>query len=348
MLDTTLRFSTQNVPAAERVPTWYRVFDRSVSRRELAPLADGPFHMQVTVSNLHDGDVSGAANNGICIQRMAFTGGFSAQRTRDLLVDGNDDVILYFHQAGGRSVSQLGREATIEPGGGILCSNADTSTVAVSGPSRFICIAAPRKPMMALVPNLEDLLVRPVPSDSGVLQLLEGYLSILDQGQAASAPALRHSIIVHIHDLIAVALGALRDHVQIAGRRGIRAARLHAIKTDIARNLVDGDVSAGAIATRHRVTARYIHKLFEGEGATLSRFVLGQRLSRVHRMLTDVRTNDRAISTLAYAAGFDDLSTFNHAFRRHYGATPSDVRTMAGSGDPAATAAKGSTLPIAA
>ena len=33
-----------------------------------------------------------------------------------------------------------------------------------------------------------------------------------------------------------------------------------------------------------------------------------------------------AISTIAFEAGFGDLSYFNHAFRRRYGATPSDIR----------------------
>ena len=77
------------------------------------------------------------------------------------------------------------------------------------------------------------------------------------------------------------------------------------------------------------MTPRYIHKLFENEGTTLSKFVLGQRLSRVHRMLADARCAGQTIGALAFAAGFGDLSTFNHAFRRHYGATPSEVRAAA-------------------
>src|SRR6201999_680604 len=109
-------------------------------------------------------------------------------------------------------------------------------------------------------------------------------------------------------------------------RPGIRAARLHAIKADIARNFTDGDVSAGALALRHRVTARYIHKLFEREGTTLSKFVLGQRLSPADRLLTDPRSAVRTMGALASAAGFGALSSFNPAFRRHSGATPSDVR----------------------
>src|SRR5437773_7425443 len=180
VLTTAFEFTTENVPPAERLRRWHSVFDRSVSRRELSPLSDGPFHMHVTVSNLGGSAPSNGINTGACVQRMTFTAGFSAQRTPNLLADGNDDIILYIHKAGRRIVSQLGRETAVEPGGGVLSSNADTSNVIVSGPSCFACIAVPRKPMMALVPNLEDLLVRPLHSDAGVLQLLQSYLTVLD------------------------------------------------------------------------------------------------------------------------------------------------------------------------
>jgi AraC-like DNA-binding protein len=93
--------------------------------------------------------------------------------------------------------------------------------------------------------------------------------------------------------------------------------------------LRDGDVSVTALAGRHRVSARYIQRLFESDGTTLSKFVLGQRLAQAYRMLADPRQGDRMIGTLAFEVGFGDLSTFNREFRRHYGATPSDVRAAA-------------------
>ena len=207
MLTTTLRFSTQNVPAAERLRSWYDVFDQSNSRRELSPVCDGPFDMDVTVSNLGDGAASGPVNAGVCVQRMAFGAGFSARRTGELLADGNDDVILYIQQAGRRTVSQLGRETLVEPGGGILSSNAEPSMVVVPEPSRFASIAVSRKPMMALVPNLEDLFVRPLPGASGVLQLLESYLASLEHGPEMNTPQFLQAVITHIYDLVAVAAG---------------------------------------------------------------------------------------------------------------------------------------------
>jgi AraC-like DNA-binding protein len=114
-----------------------------------------------------------------------------------------------------------------------------------------------------------------------------------------------------------------------AASRDLRAARLRAVKPDIARNLVDGTVSAEALARRQRISPRYIHRLFEGEGTTLSQFVSDPRLAQAHRMLTDPAHADTTIGSMAYGVGFTDLSTFNRAFRRCYDAAPSDIRAIA-------------------
>jgi AraC-like DNA-binding protein len=180
--------------------------------------------------------------------------------------------------------------------------------------------------MRALIPKIEDALMQPLPGKTGVVRLLVGYLRVLEDEQTLSTTDLQHAVIAHIHDLAAVIVGATRDTAEIACGRGLRAARLRAVKTDITERLANGDVGATALAIRHRVSTRYIHKLFESEGTTLSQYVLGQRLARVHRLLSDPRYADRTIGALAFQVGFGDLSTFNHAFRRHYGLTPSDVR----------------------
>ena len=44
-------------------------------------------------------------------------------------------------------------------------------------------------------------------------------------------------------------------------------------------------------------------------------------------MLIGGRHDELTISEIAYGAGFNDLSTFNREFRRHFGATPSDLRS---------------------
>jgi AraC-like DNA-binding protein len=179
--------------------------------------------------------------------------------------------------------------------------------------------------MAALVPGLEDALMRPLP-ESCALRLLMRYLDALDEADSLATPELRRIAASHIHDLCALAIGTSRDVAEAAKGRGLRAARLQAIKADILQNLGSETLSARLLARRHCVTPRYIHKLFEGEGVTLSQFVMGQRLARVHAALADPRNAGSTIGAIAFEAGFGDLSTFNRAFRRQFGATPSDVR----------------------
>ena len=170
--------------------------------------------------------------------------------------------------------------------------------------------------------------MRLIPS-TAPLKLLAGYVRAVGDSALLASPELRHVVVSHIHDLIALSLGATRDAAAVAQRRGVRAARLQAIKTDIAASLGDCDLKLTAVAARQRVTPRYIHKLFATEGTTFSEFVLGQRLARAHRLLTDPRFAKRAVSSIAFDVGFGDLSYFNRSFRRRYDATPSEVRDSA-------------------
>jgi AraC-like DNA-binding protein len=110
------------------------------------------------------------------------------------------------------------------------------------------------------------------------------------------------------------------------------AARLQTIKADIARRFAEENLSVSDVARSHGVTPRYVHLLFEPEGQTFSEFLIEQRLTQAHRMLTDSQFAGRSISFIAYEVGFANLSYFNRLFRRRYGATPSRIRAAAYSG----------------
>lgn len=322
---TLFRFSTREIPVRERLPMWHEIFGRSVSRRALSLDRGGACEVEMTVRKLARTD----SHSGVCVQRMFLSGGLTALRTPELLSDGNDDLVLHVHETGHRIVSQLDREERVDPGGGLLTSNADVSTIVLPDPCRFAAIGIPRKVMTALVPGIEDALVRPLPPNTGVLRLLLGYLDVLEDEQALVAPELCRAAASHIQELCALAIDTSRDTLALAAGRGLRAARLRAMKADIAKHLGDRQLSASTLARRQQVTPRYVHKLFEAEGTTLSRYVRGLRLARVHRMLTDPRYAHRTIGALAFDAGFGDLSTFNREFRRRYDATPSEVRSVA-------------------
>lgn len=194
--------------------------------------------------------------------------------------------------------------------------------------SSYTYFSVPRAVLSPLVSNVSAALMSMIPGDCEALRLLSGYTELLTSNTETMGAALARLTDTHVLDLVALAIGASRDGRELAKRRGLRAARLRAIQSDILSNL-SGEVRATALAARYGVTPRYVHKLFESEGTSLSRFVLDQRLARVHSMLADPRYRGSTISAIVFSAGFGDLSTFNREFRRRFGATPSDVRAGA-------------------
>ena len=96
------------------------------------------------------------------------------------------------------------------------------------------------------------------------------------------------------------------------------------------RNLGAGDLSAGLVAARLGVTPRYVHLLLEETGRSFSHHVLERRLERAAALLRDPQWSHRKVADIAAEAGFNDLSYFNRAFRRHFLRDPSDIREAAG------------------
>jgi AraC-like DNA-binding protein len=122
-----------------------------------------------------------------------------------------------------------------------------------------------------------------------------------------------------------MAFSASQNGTAIANCSDIRAVRLKSIKADILQNLGD-ELTVTAIALRQGITPRYVHMLFETEGATFSEYVLGQRLMLAYGVISNPRFADLKITTVAFASGFADLSYFNRTFRRRFGTTPSELR----------------------
>lgn len=310
-----LHLSTDHLPPQHRVDVWREVFGRGVLRLDIEPLPGVPFSSDLKVYPLP----------GLTLVSAAMSG-MREQRTRELVSDGNDAIGLAVNLYGPFIASRGGQDVTLRQGDAILASCAELGTFTRPSLGRAIGFCVPRAALATLIPNVEDMLARAIPHGAGALSLLSSYIATLVDDPALATPELQHLAVTHIYDLVALTLGATRDIAALAEGRGARAARLRAIKTDIDKNIGRRNLTLDALAARHRITPRYIQKLFADEGTSFTEFVLGQRLVRAHRLLIDPRFADRPVSAIAFEAGFGDLSYFNRAFRRIYGATPSGVR----------------------
>lgn len=156
--------------------------------------------------------------------------------------------------------------------------------------------------------------------------MLMGYLRLARDTGALGQPADWRTVATHVCDLLALAIGATRDAAELAGKRGLSAARLQMLKDAVETNLSRLTLTVEALATAHGMTTRQVQRLFAQDGTTFTDFVLQERLALAHRLLRHPANAGRSIGSIALEAGFGDLSYFNRTFRRRYGCTPSDVR----------------------
>ncbi len=310
-----LRFATSELPERDRLPWLREVIGRKIVKLDIEPAPDHELDAKLCLVP----DIRAAL--ACCVSPSRCS------RTNEMVADGNDDLSLLVNLQGRCKVSQRDREVHLDAGDAAIFSHAEPGTI-THGPTRLRSVVIPRAALASLVADLDDAPARLVPRDNEALRLLVTYLDSI-QSLALAGPELLQLIGTHIDDLAALAIGATRDGAAIAAGRGMRAARLKAINDDIRANLCNHDLTVAAVALRQRITPRYIHKLFEFEGISFSQYVLGARLARAHRMLTDPRQASETISAIAYRTGFGDLSHFNRAFRRRYSASPSEVRAAA-------------------
>jgi AraC-like DNA-binding protein len=310
-----VRFSTAALPRPERVAMWREHYAHTIFRADVRPACASSFQATVTSRALP--------------QLHLLSGALSAvriERTREFLADGNDDVQLVINRAGRISAIARGREVALREGDAVLVNSGELSVFdrATSGGSFSIRI--PHSVLAPLVIDLDDAVMRLIPRRASALRLLASYARPLLEQDMLETPELQRLAVTHVHDLVALALGATRDAGDLARSRGRGAALLRAAKAYIIENSRTPTLSVGSVAQHLAVTPRYLQKLFETDGATFSNFLLGQRLARTHRMLTDPRFDALQVSSIAYEAGFGDLSYFNRNFRNRYDATPREVR----------------------
>jgi AraC-like DNA-binding protein len=246
---------------------------------------------------------------------------FTAQAARPAtrLSDGDDTICLMVKSGGQMSLRQGRHEAIPDIGDAMLLVYRQPSQLSFQD-ATYLSVRVPLEALAMLI-DVEPVAGRRIPGSTPALMLLRQYVASLPERMAD--PVLGGLVTTHVYDLMALALGATGEAREVARGRGLRAARLEAIKADLTR---DSTQSIDAIAAHQGVTPRYVQMLFEGHGITFGEFVTERRLDVARSMLRSPRYADWSIAGIAFEAGFKDLSHFNRHFRRRFGVTPRDYR----------------------
>jgi AraC-like DNA-binding protein len=312
------RISTKDFPEGKRLEMWREVYGRGIANVDIEPIGDQPFRADVSFNLLPNVSIA-AGSRSPAHYRM----------TKELAARCKDLMGISILRSGVASAIQFDRELISAVGSASVLAPLDPSTSTMLTAGSFITLAVSIPAIAMRAPNYSKAFGRPIPSSNPALRLLTRYVDVLQSDDELTDPAVARCVSDHFLDLAALALDARGDYAEVARQRGGTAARLATIKSDIVRTLGRGDLSTELIAARHGISPRYVRKLFEQDGTSFSSFVLTERLTKAQRMLVDRRYGHLTIAQIAHESGFGDISYFNRAFRRHFGAKPSEIRETA-------------------
>lgn len=216
---------------------------------------------------------------------------------------------VLLNRSGASRVSQHGREAELGPGDAALLRRDRAYRVAFAQSNRMLVLALPTDPRC-------DLGACAAQRQGGSAAALLGtFMTYLLDAAAVPRPDIARRMAQDL--MVMLWPGGPGDEAP-----GSWESRLLAL---VEQQLQDPDLDARALGRTLGISARYVQMLFARRGTTLSAHLLERRLQWVAvRLQSEPRAT--TIGTLAFDAGFGDLSHFCRSFQRRFGCSASQWR----------------------
>jgi AraC-like DNA-binding protein len=307
-------FSTNDVNPQDRVAALHDVLGRIYLRSEFLALNEEP--ARVSLRKFQCGLVS---------LLYGESDAFGLARRAEFLSDGDGDFRFVLPQGVAFEYESGSISERMDPGEAMVVFNGEASTTRYFGRCRCNTLRIGHELLLDAAHGLKLQPMWRIESGSPRLRLLSSYLRWLRRQWPSNDYLLDSSVGRHLIQLVALALSP-DGTKQWSTTPAVRAARLATIRADVLENIAQKRLSVGWIARRYGVSDRYIHRLFEETGETFGAFVERVRLERAFALLSDSANATMRISGIALSVGYNEPSTFNRAFRRRFGDTPSSVR----------------------
>jgi AraC-like DNA-binding protein len=262
----------------------------------------------------------------LTLMRWRHWGQMSAVRTDRMAARASADNLMLFsvYMAGQGRVRQHDRCVELAPGTGVLAETRSRYERVMSAGARSLSLLFSRELLPLRTAEITEACARSMDPASPAMQVLSGYLGRLFEVADGLTAGQRRDAGRAAIDLLAM---ALRDVTpSVPGGDGPDDVLLDMLRTHVRNHLADPELRVEELACRHHVSVRQAYILFERIGTTPGAYLREQRLLAARTMLSDPRYDRPAISNIAAAVGFRELSTFERAFRRQYGTTPAGWR----------------------
>lgn len=307
--------STSSVPASHRLPYWRDLVCDTFVDLSCEMIEPRNFHGEIEQWKADD----------LAYTKVVSNAHNVARDKKRIARSVDDHFLLSLQVRGAGSLRQDGRTTILRPGDFAVYDVTRPYSLMFDNEFEQVVMQIPRKQLKARLFDIDELTAVGVRGCDGAGRLA----STLIAQTASQLPHLDSESLVQaqncVLDLTANALansqGRRSEIVSENQELTIRRILQH-----IEDCLSDPFLTCERVAAENGISERYLRKLFQGKGHSVSEWIWMRRLENAKSDLRNPRFAHRSISSIAYDWGFKDTAHFSRAFKKRFDQTPRGLR----------------------
>jgi AraC-like DNA-binding protein len=306
---------TATVPVGDRADLW-----TSMASDMFVPLECTPHDRATFNGRLRAGVVGPLALCGLEVSPHTI------KRTPKLAANTPGDQYKLSLMLGGEAlIVQDRRDAVLRPGDFAIYDCSRPYTIVGGDQFRMLICMLPRDVIGLSPERMARVTATRIAGRDGLGWAMAPFLKRLaDLAVRDEVGSDHHRVVESVVDLVESLCAGLVDDVIAPGAS--RAALMLRIRAYVEAHLDEPDLSPTQVAAAHFVSKRYLHKLFEAEGVSVSRWIRERRLEHCRRDLADPDRRDHTVTSIGVRWGLVDSAHFSRLFRETYGCSPTEYR----------------------
>ncbi len=311
-------YRASNHPGRTRAATWNELYSSRVEAAEITPAARYTFESELRIGTLGP----------LRVVRLTC-GRSSIDRTARHIDSRSARSFTVLLQVSGTGLfAQYGHECLLRSGDFSLCDSAAPHAYRLDEGSEVLMLRVPENILSEYLPSPENVCGRHLPAARGLTSTVTALaLSLCERLEAGLPTDFGARVARHLMELMATTYALDSIHSPPALRSS--ASRHAQVKLFIEQHLRDPQLTPSMIASKHKLSTRYLRMVFAVGGETISAYILRRRLEECARQIADPRWRGHSISEIAYAWGFNSTSHFARTFRMRFKSSPRDHRRLA-------------------
>ncbi|BFT61839.1 helix-turn-helix domain-containing protein [Pseudomonas moorei] len=314
------RFSTGEIPPQRRLAAWQDY------------MSDVYYPLDIVASNpaSFSGVIESTQIGQVGITRFAA----DAQRAVRRKVHGGRDDADYFAlvmpTVQTERFEHLGRLGNIAPGQVSIFNSAEAYQMDIPNGTRNVTVKIPAKLFRTMCPKIDASCGRVDVANSRFVPLLTQFaLQALENASCLSPEHVR-SLERGLLELTFLMMDV--PETDAAGdSRSVIDHFFHRVMAYIAANFHDPNLAPEQASQAHRVSTRYIHKVFQAHDTTFGRELRIARLRHAQKLLRENTLHKGrkiTIAEVAYDCGFSSQALFSVRFKEAFGYSPREEKLL--------------------